>query len=138
MNDDVCIAMEYINGDSLRYILQTSADKKQPIPLPIICQLMLEACSALHHIHTAKDNKARKLNLIHQDIGPHNMLIDQNGFLKIVDFGFTGFLRRNESTSPELLKSKLSYIAPDVFQHLDKDDLSDIGSFIIVFDHFIR
>lgn len=71
--------MEYIPGKTLRDLVKEAG---QPIPLDVVANIACQACSALQR--TSEDG------LVHRDIKPHNMLLDENGDLKIVDFGLAG------------------------------------------------
>lgn len=78
-NGEVLFTMEYIPGKTIQDLVKAS---NGPMPLDVVANLACQACSALQR--TSEDG------LIHRDIKPHNMLVDENGDLKIVDFGLAG------------------------------------------------
>jgi serine/threonine-protein kinase len=73
--------MELINGPSLAQLVE----REGPLPLEKVLRLLREALSALAHAHGS--------GLVHRDVKPENMLIDQAGSLQITDFGLALALR---------------------------------------------
>lgn len=68
------IAMEFIQGISLRqFILERSLCTSKAV------KIILEVASALLHLHSHR--------VIHRDLKPDNILITQNGRVKVIDFG---------------------------------------------------
>jgi serine/threonine protein kinase len=126
VRDQICITMEYIDGENLDYMLRALKNAKKIFPLPIVCKLMIEACEALHYAHTVKSPDGTPLNLVHRDIGAQNLMIDSQGYLKVIDFGIAKSTVQTEFTLPGLIKGKLSYLAPDVFKFKDIDGRVDL------------
>ncbi len=126
VNDQICITMEYIDGENLDYMLRALKNAKKTFPLPIIYKLVIEAAEALHYAHTVKAPDGKSLNLVHRDIGAQNLMIDSQGYLKVIDFGIAKSTVQTEFTLPGLIKGKLSYLAPDVFKFKDIDGRVDL------------
>jgi serine/threonine protein kinase len=126
VRDQICITMEYIDGENLDYMLRALKNAKKTFPLPIVCKLMIEACEALHYAHTVMSPDGTALNLVHRDIGAQNLMIDSQGYLKVIDFGIAKSTVQTEFTLPGLIKGKLSYLAPDVFKFKDIDGRVDL------------
>lgn len=70
----VYIAMEFIQGASLRQIIQHT-----PISLKRALEIVLNIAYALCHLHTH--------GVIHRDLKPENILITEEGMIKVIDFG---------------------------------------------------
>ncbi|MCA9547141.1 MAG: serine/threonine protein kinase, partial [Myxococcales bacterium] len=87
LDDGLCIAMEYVDGESLSALLRVLAQRGERLPCPIACRLMVQACDALHAAHTAVDSQGLPLGLVHRDVSPNNLMLDRSGFLKVIDFG---------------------------------------------------
>jgi serine/threonine protein kinase len=126
VNDQICITMEYIDGENLEYMLRALKSAKKTFPLPIISKLMIEAAEALHYAHNVKAPDGKSLNLVHRDIGAQNLMIDSQGYLKVIDFGIAKSTVQTEFTLPGLIKGKLSYLPPDVFKFKDIDGRVDL------------
>jgi serine/threonine protein kinase len=70
------LAMEYVEGRSLRAMLQAAAG---PLPLDTALDIARQVCEALVYLHAQK--------VIHRDIKPENVLLTAEGQVKILDFG---------------------------------------------------
>lgn len=133
VKNSICITMEYIDGENLDFILKWLKNRDQELPLSITCRLMIQACEALHYAHTATHSEGYKLNIIHRDIDLRNLMLDSNGYLKVIDFGVAKASTQVEITSPTMFKGKLSYIAPETFNEKDIDHRADIYALGLVF-----
>ena len=74
-NDTAYIAMEYISGNSLKYKM----DKEGIMPEARVLRYMRQIGEALQFVH--------EKNILHLDIKPSNILIDQSGKARLIDFG---------------------------------------------------
>jgi serine/threonine protein kinase len=137
MGNDICLVTEYISGETLEYIWKAARKRNLAIPLPIVCRLILEACDAFHHAHTHKTDPNIQLNLIHRDNGPQNLMIDCNGYLKVVDFGTANFTTQSDRTCSGMIKGKFNYLAPDLFKYEKLDHRLDLYSLGLVFYELI-
>ncbi|MCK5682711.1 protein kinase [bacterium] len=73
--DYLFFIMEFIQGNSIREHLK----KNKRFPLIIFKKIAIQLVDALQYAH--------KLGIIHRDIKPDNLMINENGNLKIMDFG---------------------------------------------------
>ena len=71
------IVVEYIEGRTLREVLEDHAD--QPMPTSEAIRITLQLCNALDYAH--------KHGVFHRDIKPENVMMLENGDIKIIDFG---------------------------------------------------
>ena len=69
------IVMEYVEGMTLKQYIQ----KNDPIPIEKALDIMKQITAAISHAHHN--------GIIHRDIKPQNILIDNEGNVKITDFG---------------------------------------------------
>jgi serine/threonine-protein kinase len=122
----VSIVMEYVEGETLRYIHAKCAKAQKPIPLPIVYRLILNACDALNYAHKSTSHTGESREIIHRDIGLHNLMLDSNGYLKVIDFGIAKSNVQSELTSPGLVKGNPGYLAPDQFIEKKLDHRVDI------------
>ncbi|XP_076904804.1 serine/threonine-protein kinase 54-like [Bidens hawaiensis] len=76
-----CIVSEYVKGGSLRsYILK---NRTKRLPVKIVFQFALDIAKGLSYLHSKR--------IIHFDVKPDNILIDNQYKLKLVDFGVSVF-----------------------------------------------
>jgi eukaryotic-like serine/threonine-protein kinase len=81
------LAMEFIDGISLRGILTLCAGRGVLLPEDAVCDLGVQVCTGLDHAHNAVTEHGTVLDLIHRDLKPANLMVDRTGTVRIVDFG---------------------------------------------------
>jgi serine/threonine protein kinase len=123
------IAMEYVRGCDLLRLLQHLA-KTRPqnsaVPPHAAAYIARETCRALQHAHDHSD-EGRTQPIIHRDVSPQNIMISNDGQVKLVDFGIAkalGGLR--EETRTGVLKGKLAYMAPEQIVGLQPSPQTDV------------
>src|SRR5206468_4134739 len=121
-----CISMEYIDGETLSNL---RAEKKQRVFEPDeIAAWTSQLCDALDYAHT-------HANVIHCDLKPANLMVNQRGDLKVTDFGIARSLSDSVSrlTLEQGRSGTLVYMSPqqlngDRCTHLD--DIYSLGASI--------
>ena len=121
------IAMEYIEGASLRDLIKVADKERFHIPLPIVCHLMDQALAGAHAVHEARDEDGVSLGLVHRDLTPHNLMVTPHGHVKLLDFGVVKSTD-GERTKTGVLKGKLSYMSPEQCRQDELDARSDVYS----------
>lgn len=129
---EVCLTMEYVDGEALSYVMTRLRSGGRQFPPSIVCKLILDALDALHYAHEAKANDGTPLQLVHRDISPQNLMLDQNGYVKVIDFGIAKTAIQTELTSPGGIKGKVTYLAPESFTERNIDRRVDIYALGIV------
>ena len=122
----VCIVMEYVEGETLKHVFNICKKSGKRIPVGLTCRLILDACDTLRYAHNSTSPTGESLQVIHRDIGLHNLMLDSNGYLKIIDFGIAKSNFQSDLTSPDLVKGNPGYMAPDVFTETTPDHRIDI------------
>jgi beta-lactam-binding protein with PASTA domain len=113
--DDSCfVVMEYVPGGSLRDLLAGS----EPLPLPRVLKLITQVAEALQTLHSER--------IIHGDIKPDNVLLDEDGNAKLVDFGIARLATTTGAISSGNLEGTAPYLAPEQLEHGQSDASSDI------------
>ena len=121
-NGDFYIITEYINGGSLENLLKKNNAHGKLIEEKLLWILLIQSLSGLLYLH---ENQ----KIIHRDIKPDNLLIDQGGNLKISDFGISA---KNTDFANELYKfhntmrGPIPFMAPEVGLGLQYDFKSDL------------
>jgi eukaryotic-like serine/threonine-protein kinase len=72
------LTMEYVEGVSLHALVQ----QRGPLPIALACGILAEAADAIHHAHS--------VGVVHRDIKPHNLILAEHPFgklVRILDFG---------------------------------------------------
>jgi serine/threonine protein kinase len=112
-DDSFFIAMEFIHGEDVRRVWKHADKIGKPIPLALICRIIIEACAGLDYAHKKLDGSGRPLNIVHRDISPQNILVSFEGGVKIVDFGIAKAADQATVTRSGVLKGKYSYMSPE-------------------------
>lgn len=121
------ISMEYFPSHSLR----KEVSKKQPIENRRALKILGQICKGMIAAHS--------VDVIHRDLKPGNILIDENCKVKIVDFGLAAATSQGDSrlTKTGLLVGTPTYMAPEQVRGKQVDSRTDIYSLgIIMYEMF--
>ncbi len=129
------IAMEYIVGEELNELCRRGIAHGRFLPLEHAVEVMRQAAAGMGYFHAKRGAEGsalanEPLDIVHLDISPTNLLVTQDGFLKVIDFGIAR--ARGQTVRSEVLPGKLSYMSPEQAARKDVDHRSDIFSLGIV------
>lgn len=116
------IAMEYIDGFDLKTILRRGEERGHPMNVELALFIASKVASALDYAHRKKDFEDREMGLVHRDVSPQNVLISEEGDIKLCDFGIAKAASKASHTQAGALKGKLQYMAPEQAwgKHIDR------------------
>jgi len=126
------IAMEYIEGRDLRSLMKECREHETTLPIPLALHITTLLASALDYAHRKRDFENRDLGLVHRDVSPQNVLISNDGDVKLCDFGIAKAASKASHTRAGALKGKLQYMSPEQAWGKDIDHRSDIFSLGLV------
>ena len=106
------IAMEYVAGTSFHCILKAAWAKRMVEPA-CVAKVVAGACAGLHHAHEARDANGRRLEIVHRDVSPDNIMVSLEGVPKVVDFGVAKAKGRLTQTRAGVLRGKPAFFAPE-------------------------
>jgi serine/threonine protein kinase len=106
------MAMEYVRGWDLREVLKAVARGGHRIPVEVALRIAADLCSGLHAAHTCTDDE-QSAGIVHRDVSPHNVLLSDEGAVKITDFGISKAAGGAAGTKSGIVKGKLHYMAPE-------------------------
>ncbi len=95
------IVMEYIEGKTLKQLL----NKRGALTLPEVIDIMTQLTDGLSHAHEAY--------IIHRDIKPQNIMIEDNGTVKITDFGIAMAVNATQFTQTNSVMGTVHYLPPE-------------------------
>jgi serine/threonine protein kinase len=126
VNSTYYIAMEYLYGKDLKLITERYKEKELPLSIENALYIAAQVCAGLDYAHKLKDFRGRPLNIIHRDIGPHNIFVSYDGQVKIIDFGIAKAAIQNTKTQDGSIKGKMAYMSPEQALGESIDRRSDI------------
>ena len=109
------IAMEYVSGETLGSIIR----RRAAITLRRRIEMIESACAGLAHAHRA--------GVVHLDIKPDNLMLDETGLVKVLDFGISRVLQ-SETRATGQGAGTLRYMSPEQVQGTPLDHRSDVFS----------
>lgn len=110
------IVMEYIAGEHLGQVMSALARDGKAAPVQVALQIARDALLALDFAHHAKNADGQVMTVIHRDVSPQNVMIREDGVVKVVDFGIARADAIAARTRTGMLKGKLPYIAPELLR----------------------
>lgn len=116
------LVMEYIEGQSLNKVQRELARAGKGLTPKQSALIMSEVLAGLHYAHDLKTLSGEKLNIVHRDVSPQNILLGYDGSIKLVDFGVAMASTRSTETRAGTLKGKARYMAPEQVLNTGKLD----------------
>ncbi|MFD4643743.1 serine/threonine-protein kinase [Lentzea sp. NPDC058436] len=111
-----CLVMEYLPSRSLSAVLK----ERGPLPPEEAARIGAQVVAALVAAHEA--------GIVHRDIKPGNVLIGDNGAVKITDFGISRSAGDASVTRTGALSGTLAYLAPELARGAEPDPAADMFS----------
>lgn len=124
--DTYFIVMEFVEGTNLKRVLEAMKQRGERFTVALTLYIMIEICRGLAYAHEFKDSEGRLLNVVHRDVSPPNILLSNQGEVKIVDFGLAKAADQLEVTDAGMVKGKFAYLSPEVAWGNPADLRSDI------------
>ncbi|HJU93286.1 MAG TPA: UvrD-helicase domain-containing protein [Pyrinomonadaceae bacterium] len=129
------IAMEYVEGETLRQKI-----KNNGLQLRQVLDIAIQICAGL--------DRAHELGIIHRDLKPENLMLNRDGYAKILDFGLAKLVAEREraivadseqktlirgvETESGTLMGTVNYMAPEQLLGQRVDRRCDVFSFAVV------
>ncbi len=110
------IVMEYVEGKTLKQLLK----KRGSLTITEVIDIMSQLTDGMAHAHDAY--------IIHRDIKPQNIMILENGLIKITDFGIAMALNSTQLTQTNSVMGSVHYLPPEQASGKGSTIKSDIYS----------
>ncbi len=114
------IVMEYVDGITLKEYIEQQGVVSWKEAVHFMGQIL----AALQHAHDK--------GIVHQDIKPQNILLLQDGTIKVTDFGIARFSRADSNTTSDKAIGSVHYISPEQARGELTDEKADIYSVGVV------
>lgn len=114
------IVMEYVNGKTLKQFIR----EKGQLSIEESLDIAIKIAEALNHAH--------ENHIVHRDIKPHNILVTEDGRVKVTDFGIARAATTSTVTNTSNVIGSVHYFSPEQARGGYTDEKSDIYSLGIV------
>ena len=131
-NGNYFIAMEFIDGPSLRAVAKRAHERGERLPIAEVVKIVSMAAGGLHYAHDLAGPDGKPLGLVHRDISPDNILVHRNGVAKVVDFGIAKAVNSSGMTRTGTLKGKVAYMPPEQLRAEALDRRADVFALGVV------
>jgi serine/threonine protein kinase len=129
---ELYMAMEYVRGTNAARLIRRAAARGVLVPLDVCLHVVLSVLRGLEYAHAARDERGEPLRLVHRDVSPGNVLIDESGEVKLTDFGIARAANFEHRTQVGHLKGKVGYMSPEQVLGQELDGRSDLFTLGIV------
>jgi len=126
------MAMEWVEGLDLREVLARMDRLGRTMPEEVVLFVLSEVAKGLAYAHARRDPSGRPLAIVHRDVSPANILLSNDGQVKITDFGVAVATARLSFSMPGTLHGKVAYMSPEQIEGADLDGRSDQFSLAVV------
>jgi len=117
---NLIMVMELVDGQRLDEIILSHKDARKVVEVEQAIELAIQLLTALVHLH--------ERGLVHRDVKPNNIMVDQRGSVRLMDFG----LAREEDRMRQkgtLIRGTPSYMSPEQIRGEDLTAATDIYAF---------
>ncbi|MDF1561456.1 MAG: serine/threonine-protein kinase [Deltaproteobacteria bacterium] len=120
------LVMELVEGISLLALDRAAAARDQRLPVPVVAWIFERVARALHHAHERRDASGEPLGIVHRDVSPQNILLAEDGGVKLIDFGVARATNSATLTRPGVTRGKYLYFSPEQIRMRPLDGRSDL------------
>lgn len=118
-----CISMEYVEGETIRSLL----NRIGVFSLRSALEIARQICSGLREAHAQ--------GVAHRDLKPENLMMDRTGQIKIMDFGVARIFAAHSKTTISAIVGTPAYMSPEQVESRVVDQRTDIYAFgLIVYE----
>ena len=129
---DFFIAMEFIPGPTLRNIIDRHREVGRAMPQTLAAYIASRVCRALDFAHNFVGPDGHRLDIVHRDVSPGNVMATWDGHIKLADFGIAKARTSVDPTTGGIRMGKKHYMSPEQLLGVEMDGRSDVFSLGLV------
>jgi len=126
INNQYFMTLEYVSGINLEEFLQKHRSTKQRVPVELAVFIISRITRGLAYAHMKEDDQGRLLGIVHRDVNPKNIMIAQEGDVKLTDFGIAKALDLMYNIEGEVIAGKDEYLSPEQANYEITDSRADL------------
>ena len=107
------LAMELVEGWDLATVIKRARAAQSPMPLGLALYIVGEVCRGLAFAHARPGPYGNVVAIVHRDVSPQNVLVSEQGQVKLTDFGIAKAMGKPGSTRTGVIKGKLDFMSPE-------------------------
>jgi len=127
------MVMEHVFGKNLEKFIARHKEMGKTVDPKIGAFIISRVCRALQYAHNKVDHTGKKLNIVHRDVTPSNIMVNYGGVVKLTDFGIAKALTHQTPSEKTTVMGKFPYMSPEQVMFQGTDARSDIFSLGLVF-----
>ncbi len=125
--DTPYLVLELVEGESVEQLCKSLAELSLPVPAAIVVRIVADAALGLHAAHELVGPGGENLGIVHRDMSPPNILVDDSGVARVIDFGVAKASDRfTPETASGVMKGRVPYMAPEHASGGNVDRRTDI------------
>jgi eukaryotic-like serine/threonine-protein kinase len=134
VGDDYFLAMEYLRGHDVLAVMKKLHGQGRVFPVPVATFVAHEVAACLGYAHALTSADGKRLNVVHRDVSPSNIMCLRTGGVKLLDFGIAKVFGEAdvEHTQNGLFKGKLAYVPPERIKNAPLDGRGDLFALGVV------
>ncbi len=114
------ITMEYVHGEDLKRLIR----KMGQMSAGQVISIAMQVCEGMAEAH--------RLGVVHRDLKPQNIMIDEEGNARIMDFGIARSVKGKGITGAGVMIGTPEYMSPEQVEGKESDQRSDIYSLGVI------
>ncbi|MBS2020547.1 MAG: serine/threonine protein kinase [Deltaproteobacteria bacterium] len=127
------LVLEYVEGDPVDQLCKTLSEEGLTVPPSIVARIIADAAAGLHAAHEVFGPDGENLGIVHRDVAPPNILVDDLGQARVIDFGVAKAAERfAPETQAGVMKGRVPFMSPEHASGGPVDRRSDIWSLGVV------
>jgi serine/threonine protein kinase len=110
------MVLEYVHGFQLghwHHYLQMSGRTVEP---NLAIHVVVMVLDALRYAHDYRSSDGKRMQVVHRDVSPSNVMLTEQGGVKLLDFGVARVSGGGRSSNAGGIQGKLPYLPPEAFR----------------------
>jgi serine/threonine protein kinase len=120
------MTMEFVRGVNLEQFIDRHIELGRQVPLDMAVFIASRVCRGLSYAHAKRDSEGRLLGIVHRDVNPKNVMLANEGDVKLTDFGIAKALDLMYNEEGKVIPGKDEYLSPEGASYAVTDGRSDL------------